>query len=67
MDFVAGIFELLGLWCVGNKNRWGFVANFIGCCAWIWVAFHCHIYGLLIIVIPALGVNIRNFIKWSSK
>jgi hypothetical protein len=66
MDWLAGIFELCGSWLVGSKNRWGFVANFIGCCLWVWVAFDYRLYGLLLIVIPALGFNIRNFIKWSK-
>ena len=62
---MAGIFELGGAWFVGNKSRWGFVFNFVGCCLCIWVAFHTKVYGLLVIVVPALGVNVRNFVKWS--
>lgn len=67
MDWIAGICELFGSWLVGNKNRWGFACTFTGCCAWIYVAFASRVYGLLVVVIPALVINIRNFVKWTKE
>ena len=67
MDIIAGCLELCGNWLIGNKNKWGFVLNFVGCVLWICVAIHFKIYGLLIVVIPALFINVRNFIKWIKK
>jgi hypothetical protein len=67
MDFIAGLFELLGLWIVGNKSKWGFIINIIGGICWVlYVMYSGHTYGLLVVVIPALFINTRNFIKWKK-
>lgn len=66
MDILAGILELIGLWLVGNKSRIGFVLNFIGCVTWSFIAYHRGIYGLLIVVVPGIFINIRNFVKWKA-
>jgi hypothetical protein len=65
MDLIAGCAELIGNILVGNKNKWGFACNLLGCLVWIWVAIHCRIYGLLLVVVPGIFVNIRNFRKWT--
>ena len=65
MDWIAAIFELFGLYIVGNKNRIGFILNL--CCGVCWIAYvliNKHTYGLLLVIIPAIFINIRNFIKW---
>ena len=66
MDIIAGILELCGLWIIGHKNKFGFVLNLIGCCFWIYVAFDKEIYGLLIVVFPALFINGRNYMRWRN-
>ena len=66
MDIIAGILELTGSWLIGNKKRIGFIINIIACSMWVYVAFISHVYGLLIVVIPAIFINIRNFKKWSE-
>ena len=66
IDFVAGAFELCGLWCVGNKWRIGFMLNLIGSVAWIYVSIKMQIFGLLLVVVPAIVLNIRNYRKWSD-
>ena len=66
MDILAGIVELIGLWVVGNKNRISFILFIVCNLLWIYVAFSKHIYGLLIVSIPALLINTRNFIKWGK-
>jgi rRNA processing protein Gar1 len=65
MDWIAGIFELLGSWSIGSKKKIGFVCNLIGCVLWVYVSVTYEIYGLLLVVVPALFINIRNYIKWS--
>jgi len=68
MDFIAGILELTGLWIVGNKNRLGFIINIVCGLTWItYVITNQTTYGLLIVVIPALFINTRNFIKWTKE
>jgi len=67
IDYVAGLSELTGLWLVGSKKRIGFILNILGCIIWIYVAFSNKIYGLLLVVIPAIIINFRNFKKWKPK
>jgi hypothetical protein len=64
MDFLAGGLELLGSWLLGNRSRLGFVCLFLACGGWIYVAFDRRVYGLLVVVLPALVINVRNYIKW---
>ena len=67
VDWIAGILELSGGWFVGSKNRYGFIFNLIGCICWVYVAYDTKVYGLLVVVVPAIFVNIRNFIKWTKE
>jgi len=67
IDWVAGAFELSGSWKTGNKKKIGFVLNLLGSIAWIYVAFNSHVYGLLLVVIPAIFINIRNWLKWNAE
>jgi len=65
VDWIAGILELCGLYIVGNKNKIGFLVNIVCGLCWIsYVIFSMSTYGFLIVVIPALVINTRNFIKW---
>ena len=68
ISWFAGACELTGLWVIGFKNKWGFIVNIVGCLAWIAVAvFELPATGLLLVVIPALFVNTRNFFKWRKQ
>jgi hypothetical protein len=67
MDWIAGVMELLGGWLVGSKKKVGFISNFVGCSIWIYVAISSHVYGLLVVVVPALFVNARNYLKWRKE
>jgi len=62
----AALFELCGIWLVGNKRRMGFVLNGVACLLWITTALLTEVTGLLIVAVPALVINIRNFRKWSK-
>jgi len=65
MDFIIAIIELLGSWIVGNRNKIGFIFLAISNISWvIYVFYNKETYGLLVVVIPAFFINIRNFIKW---
>jgi nicotinamide riboside transporter PnuC len=64
IDIFAGFFELVGLWIVGNKSMFGFLFNVVGNMLWIYVGCKKKVYGLLVICIPALFINIRNFFLW---
>ncbi len=65
IDFVAGATEMVGAWYVGNKRRWGFLA--LAACDVLWIVYVLSqqvAYGLLLVVVPMLFINIRNFVKW---
>ena len=65
MDFIAGALEIIGLWKVGDKKKYGFLFNIL--CGLIWISYviiNKTTYGLLIVVVPAIFINIRNYIKW---
>ena len=66
MDIIAGLLGLSANWMLGNKNRIAFILFNLANLFWIWVALEHKIYGLLIVVIPAILINIRNWIKWSK-
>jgi len=66
IDFIAGGMELEAKWIVGNKNRYGFIIHLVSGLLWTYIAFSTKIYGLLIITIPAIVINIRNFLKWKN-
>ena len=65
MDILAGILELIGIWKVGDKKKIAFVFYTLANVIWIYVAFHSHVYGLLLVVVPAIFMNVINWTKWS--
>ena len=65
MDYLAGILELFGSYLLGEKNQLGFIFNVICCGIWVYVAIKKKVYGLLIVVVPNLFINIINYVKWS--
>lgn len=66
MDWIAGAFELIGLWLIGNKRKVGFICNFIGCSVWVYVAIDSKLHGLLLVVVPAIIINLRNYYRWRN-
>ena len=65
MDFLAGAFELIGLYLTGHKWKWCFVFNLLGCCTWIYYVLSTgNARGLLLVVIPAMVINVRNYFRW---
>lgn len=66
IDLLAGAVDLAGCYIVGNKRKVGFVLNFVGNLGWVYVAFSMRVYGLLLVVLPALVLNVRNYHKWSK-
>ena len=67
VDFIAAGFDLLGLHIIGNKRRFGFIINMIADLVWIYVGISSRLYGLVVIASVALGLNMRNFLKWEIK
>jgi hypothetical protein len=67
MDFISAIIELSGSWIVGNKKKIGFLILALSNLCWIGYVLIAKVsYGLLLVVMPAFIINIRNFIKWKK-
>jgi len=67
MDYIAGILELIALYVVGCKNKFGFVLNVVVGAFWIsHVCLSKGSYGLLIVVVPAIFINLFNYLKWKK-
>jgi len=64
LDWLAGGLELAASYAIGNKRKAGFLLSMLGNATWIYVAVSRGIYGLLLVVIPALFINARNWLKW---
>tara|TARA_R100001530_G_scaffold127782_1_gene97143 strand:+ start:3879 stop:4100 length:222 start_codon:yes stop_codon:yes gene_type:complete len=64
MDWLAGITELFGSWCVGNKYKTGFIVNILASLSWIYVAITMEVYGLLVIAVFGVSINTRNYYLW---
>ena len=68
MDFIIAAFELAGGWVVGNKNKIGFILLMVSNVGWVaWVLITGQTYGLLLVVIPAFVINVRNYMKWNRE
>ncbi len=67
MDLLAGLFELLALWLLGRKQKIGFLLGAVCNVLWmVYVLSTGHTYGLLLVVVPAFAINLKNFNKWRS-
>ena len=66
MDIVAGLLELIALFQLGEYERAGFLFNVAACGIWVYVSLNKKIYGLLLVAVPAIILNIVNYIKWSG-
>lgn len=67
MDIIAGIIELIAVWMIGNKIRFSFILFNVASGFWIYSAITHRMYGLLLVCIPAIFINIRNYIKWGKE
>ena len=64
IDWIAGIVQLLAAWMVSNKRKNGHLLFMLGEVGWIYVAIDKQVYGLLMLVFPAMFINVRNYLKW---
>ena len=68
MDYVAGVLTLIGVWLVGNKNKYGFIAALLSNIVWIiYSLLYRHTYGIIIECLPLIAINTRNYIKWKKE
>lgn len=67
MDYIAALLDLLQLYLLGIKNKYGFIIGACANVAWVTYMFMTNsTYGLLLITVPAFILNIVNFYKWKN-
>lgn len=68
LGIYAGIFELIGLWLVGSKNKFGFILAMIGNIFWITFSLITgSAFGLIIVCSSAFILNLRAYSKWKMR
>ena len=66
LDWIAGAVELIALWMVGSRRRAGFLLAAAACATWVYVAVSRDVPGLLLVVLPACLINVRNWVRWGK-
>ncbi len=68
MSWIAGILEIIAKWLVGEKKKVGWLVHMASGVLWIIIAIQNPKIagGLLIICIPSIFINIRNYFKWKK-
>lgn len=67
LDWVAALFEISGLWIIGNKKKFGFLL-LTGCSiSWIILGLMNHLYGLSVAALVCFVIHVRNYIRWCKE
>jgi len=64
VSYLAAIFEILGAWMVGNRQRHGFLIFMIGNVLWFMLGIKTEEYGLNLVAVVFFMINIRNYRLW---
>lgn len=64
MDWVAFICGLTGMYLISERNRWGFLLNFIACVAGFSVAMISMQFGFVFYNFVLVFLMIRGFKNW---
>lgn len=67
LDWVAFFCGLLGMYLISEKNRWGFLVNFIACCAAFYIAFVSMQMGFVMYNFVLVFLMIRGFRNWNDE
>ncbi len=66
MDWIAAIMEMLGKVLVVRKNRTGFLISAVCNVTWMFVAVRTELWGLLVMMVVFVVINVTGFIKWGK-
>lgn len=68
IDWFASGLELIKMACIAKKNRTGFVVGFMSCIAWlVYVLIADSAHGILLVILPAMVMNVWGYIEWGRK
>lgn len=67
LTFIPAIFELLAIYLLSKKNKFGFLFNIIGSILWVIYSIYTgNAFGLILVCSIAISININGFKKWSK-
>lgn len=66
LDWVSASFALIGVYLIGQKNKYGFLVCLLSGLCWSVVAVKTEVYGLFLEVLPLFILNLYNFNKWKK-
>jgi hypothetical protein len=67
LDWLAVFLNLLSVYLLGNKNRWGFLSFIVANIVWLFLGtLFIHSYGIIAGNSIFLIMNSRGFIKWNQ-
>jgi len=65
IGIMAAIFELVAVFMLGKKNPYGFIVASFGNIWWVvYVVNSASAFGLLLVSITALALNIKGYLNW---
>ena len=65
LSILAGILELLGIYLLGKKIKWGFISNIIAGILWISFSIITHsAFGLIIVCSTGFILNSKGYLHW---
>lgn len=65
IDWLAMFLTLVGIYLIGDKNRFGFVTMMCGNASWIAVGYLTSSLAMAIANFVFLAMNTRALVKWS--
>lgn len=66
LPLVLSILTIIGMWLIGNKNRWDWIVGLVNQLLWISFAIIFKAWGLLPLSVVLIFVYTRNLYKWKD-
>lgn len=66
-DWVATVLTMIAIYLLGNKRKVGFVIMILGNLCWVALGVIVHSIALVIANVVFIIMNLRGFVKWSSR
>ena len=66
IDWLAFVSGLIGMYLISEKNRWGFLLNFIACCSGFYVAAVSYQFGFVFYNFVLVFLMMRGFKNWEG-
>lgn len=67
IDWLAFVSGLIGMYLISERNRWGFLMNFVACCSGFYVALLSLQFGFVFYNFVLVFLMIRGFKNWNDE